>query len=70
MSACVPANRSFLTGSYLWLTRGKVCTLRTGLLVPGYLRSRRLWQLSLPRKSHYFFGNDPAQWYTNIPTYA
>ncbi len=24
----------------------------------------------LPGKSHYFFGTDPAQWHTNIPTYA
>ena len=24
----------------------------------------------LPGKSHYFFGNDPARWHTNIPTYA
>jgi len=24
----------------------------------------------LPGKSNYFFGNDPAQWHTNIPTYA
>jgi len=27
-------------------------------------------ECELPGKSHYFFGNDPAQWYTNIPTYA
>jgi len=24
----------------------------------------------LPGKSHYFIGNDPAQWHTNIPNYA
>src|SRR5712664_1186904 len=24
----------------------------------------------LPGKSNYFFGTDPAQWHTNIPTYA
>lgn len=24
----------------------------------------------LPGKSHYFIGNDPARWHTNVPTYA
>ena len=39
-------------------------------LVNANPRSQTAGHHELPGKSHYFIGNDPAKWRTNIPTYA
>jgi len=39
-------------------------------LVGANPQPRVTGEAELPGKSHYFFGNDPAQWHTNILTYT
>ena len=39
-------------------------------LVGANLRSAITGAAPLPGKAHYFLGNDPSRWHTNVPTYA